>query len=170
MGSSAFTDTRQNVLMDDHLASSRATVNSMNAFKRLAHFANILQQELSKPQGPDIASPGLLTEFRKAWLHCILYLVLFRFKNHHIRERDRHLEKCEALLDRGRTRLCRASAKVPLHKKEVATPLALMTVIISNIIKDVSRDGDRLDIARIYQQYWKELVGLPFHSSHVPDK
>lgn len=142
----------------------------MNAFKRLAHFTSVMQKEFSKPQGPDIDSTTMPGEFRKAWLHCILYLALFRFKSRNIRERERHLEKCEAMLDRGRKLLWKASAKIPLHMKEVATPLALMSVIISNLIKDTSRQGPRLDIAHVYREYWQELVRIPpnpsRHCSH----
>ncbi|KAF2682863.1 hypothetical protein K458DRAFT_419701 [Lentithecium fluviatile CBS 122367] len=147
----------KNVLVDPRLALSRPITRSMNSFKRLAHLASVLQKEFSNPQGPDLTSTSMPREFRKAWLHCMLYLAMFRFKSKNIRERERHLEKCEALLDRGRNRLWRAAAKVPLHKKEVATPLALMSVIISNLVKDISRQGPRLDIVHVYREYWQEL-------------
>ncbi|KAJ4287188.1 hypothetical protein N0V90_012586 [Kalmusia sp. IMI 367209] len=147
----------KNVLADPLLGSSRGTSKSMNAFKRVAHLTSILRKELSKPHGPDFATTEMPVEFRKAWMHCIRYLLLFRFKSKYTKERERHLEKCEAFLDRGRIRLWRAAAKVPLHRKEVATPLAVVTVAISNLIKDVNRNGTSVDIAQMYSQYWKEL-------------
>lgn len=132
----------------------------MKAFKRFAHLTSVIGNELSGPQGPDLSRMSVPAEFQKAWTHCIRYLMLFRFKSKYVKERERHLEKCEALLDRGRTKLWRAAAGVPLHKKEVATPLALMTAIITNLTKDVNRNGSVVDIAQMYSQYWKGLVSL----------
>ncbi|KAF1951942.1 hypothetical protein CC80DRAFT_190551 [Byssothecium circinans] len=147
----------KHVLGDPVLFSSRSTTRSINIFKRVAHFASILQKEIFTPQGPDLNTTKLPDEFRKAWIHCVLSLVLFRFRNANIRELNRHNEKCEALLDRGRKLLWRASVKVPLHHKEVATPLALLSVIITNLVKDINRPGQRLDIADTYREYWREL-------------
>lgn len=148
----------QNILVDDGLAHARSTVAFITMFKRVAHLSCVIQTELSKPQGPDPMSFKVPIEFRKAWMHCVLSLAMFRFKSRRWQDRERHLEKCEALLHRGRITLWRTSMKVPLQRKEVASPAALMCALIGNLVRDVSTGDMTPDITLIYREYWKQLV------------
>jgi hypothetical protein len=86
--------------------------------------------------------------------------VLTLFKSAKAKERDRedHAEKCEALLHYGRQALWRAWTKVPLQAKEVASPLALFTVLIGQVQKDISNSEVPPNIAHVYREHWKRLI------------
>ncbi|KAF2187094.1 hypothetical protein K469DRAFT_123561 [Zopfia rhizophila CBS 207.26] len=136
---------------------SDSVLDSITRFKRISHLASIIKGELSGSRGPRPGSVKLPIEFRKAWLHCIIYLALFRFKLKDDRDRERHAEKCEELLRRGRQLLGRNLAKAPLQRKEVASPLAMLSVLIMSVVGDISREENQMDIARTYGEYWTHL-------------
>lgn len=131
---------------------------SIDIFKRIAYLANIIRGEMSQPHGPRPGSFALPQDFGRAWLHCIHFLTLFRSRNATDLTREQHAEKCEALLHHGRQLLWRTWTKVPLQKKEVAPPLALFSVLINQVQKDISTYEVPPNIAHVYREHWKQLV------------
>ena len=47
-----------------------------------------------------------------------------------------------------------------LEKKEVAVPQVVLSVFISQLLKDVTPDPNQLDLYRTYWDYWDQLVYL----------
>jgi hypothetical protein len=84
-----------------------------------------------------------------------------------VRDRDRHIEKCQLLLYRGRQNLARKLGKMRLEKKEVAVPQVVLSVLIFRLLKDVTPDPGQLDLYRTYWEYWDQLVYLLAGASRV---
>ncbi|OCK93809.1 uncharacterized protein K441DRAFT_564573, partial [Cenococcum geophilum 1.58] len=132
-------------------------IKSIEKFILVSRLAKIIKEELSGTRGPKPEHAELPEEFQTAWLHCIVYLVLFRVRAKNVRDRDRHIEKCQLLLYRGRQNLARKLGKMRLEKKEVAVPQVVLSVLIFRLLKDITPDPGQLDLYRTYWEYWDQL-------------
>ena len=54
-----------------------------------------------------------------------------------------------------------------LEKKEVAVPQVVLSVLISQLLKDVTPDPSQLDLYGTYWEYWNQLVYLLAGASRV---
>lgn len=132
---------------------------TIDIFKRISYLATMINGELSPPHGPASGSFALPQHFGRAFIHCLHLLTLFRSGSAYTSDREQHAEKCEVLLLHARQLVWRSWTRIPLQRKEVASPLALLSVMINQLQKDISRFDERPNIAHIYREYWKKLVG-----------
>ncbi|KAF2498584.1 hypothetical protein BU16DRAFT_558643 [Lophium mytilinum] len=130
---------------------------SIEKFILVSQLAKIIKEELSKGRGPKPGQVDLPIEFQEAWLHCIAYLTLFKIKVKNVKHRDGHIETCQLKLHKARQSLGRKLAQVPLNRKEVAVPQTILSIIISRLLRDITGGQDHLNIAKTYDEYWKQM-------------
>ncbi|KAF2792241.1 hypothetical protein K505DRAFT_363097 [Melanomma pulvis-pyrius CBS 109.77] len=134
-------------------------LEAITTFEQISRLALIIKNELSSPQGPGPDSLKTPKEFEAALLHCMTFLLLFRVKNMKHRRHMRHAKKFQKCLHNGREVLRRAVMKAPLQKKEMAPPLALLSILIKHIMIDGRKNGSQPDIAEVYLEYFQQLEG-----------
>jgi hypothetical protein len=69
---------------------------------------------------------------------------------------NQHLQKCEELLRKGRKSYIKSLADGPLEKREVVSPLSVLTMIMTTLFNDVT--DAKPDVVQIYEEYLRQIV------------
>ena len=90
----------------------------------------------------------------ESWAHLTMFLILSTTKKH--REAFYELIKFRYLAYGSRIKLMRSLAQGSLHNREAVLPLGITSMIIKDILRDVT-DGSP-DISSIYSEAFNKLV------------
>ena len=124
----------------------------LKRFEVMAETIRGLQKLLSGGKAPsDLKLPH---DFVKAWLHCLMFLILVEPTATH--RATHHLSKAYDLILQGKLQLLREAAESSLRARQAALPQGLLLTAVSGLIQDMT-DG-RPDVITTYWDYLRELV------------
>ena len=124
----------------------------LSEFESMAQTITGLRRLLSDGKAPlDLKMPD---DFAKAWLHCLMFLILVEPTSTH-RATD-HLSKAYDLILRGKLEILKKAAESSLRRRQAALPQGLLLEVVSGLLQDMT-DG-RPDVITTYWDYLRQLV------------
>ena len=126
----------------------------LGEFESMAQSIKGLQRLLSGGKAPpDLKLPD---DFVKAWLHCLMFLILVEPM-----ATDRavhHLSKSYDLILKGKLQILREAAESSLRVRQAALPQSILLAAISGLLQDMTYG--RPDVITTYWDCLKQLVCL----------
>ena len=124
----------------------------LSEFESMVQSITGLRRLLSDGKAPsDLKLPN---EFAKAWLHCLMFLILVEPSSTH--RATHHLSKAYDLILKGKLLILQKAAESSLRRRQAALPQGILLAIVSGLIQDMT--DDRPDVITTYWDYLRQLV------------
>ena len=127
-------------------------------FIRVSQVAEKLHGQFSNGKAPQPWQIQLPEAFVRAWLHCVMSLVVCTAFQLTSSDSYRHIGLCRELLVQGTEEFMKGLHSTSLYEKQAVLPMGIMSLVIRRVLQDVT--GEMRNLSDSYWDYIKILVRL----------
>lgn len=143
------------------ITASQSPKSRQQLMQPLARFIQVsqvmekLHGQFSNGKAPRPWQMQLPEAFVRAWLHCVMSLVVCTTFQPTSSDSYRHISLCGKLLYQGTEELMKGLHSTSLDEKQAVLPMGIMSLVIRRVLQDVT--GDMRDLSDTYWDYIKIL-------------